>query len=44
LIEDRGGDALDAVIACLAAAAAARRDHPPANEAERIEGRVYCEL
>lgn len=44
LIEEMGGDALDAVIACLAAAAAAHRDHPPANEEERLEGRVYCEL
>ncbi len=44
LIEDRGGDALDAVIACLAAAAAARREHPPASAAEMLEGKVYFEL
>jgi Protein of unknown function (DUF429) len=41
LLDDRGGDALDAVIAALAAAAALRRKHQPANKAERIEGRVY---
>ena len=44
LIEDRGGDALDAVIACLAAAAAARRKHPPASAAEMLEGKVYFDI
>lgn len=41
LVEDRGGDALDALIACLAAAAAARRVHPPASAEEMLGGRVY---
>ena len=44
LIEDRGGDALDAVIACLAAAAAARRKHPPASAEEMLGGKVYFDL
>lgn len=44
LLEDRGGDALDAVIAALAATAAARRTHAPATEEEMLGGKVYFEL
>jgi hypothetical protein len=44
LVEDRGGDALDAVIACLAAVAAARRKHPPASADEMLGGKVYFEI
>lgn len=44
LIEDRGGDALDSVLACLAAAAAARQLITPISAIDRIEGRVFFEL
>jgi len=44
LVEDSGGDALDAVIAALAASAAARRMHPPASDEEMLGGKVYFEL
>lgn len=42
-IGNPGGDALDAILACLAAAAALR-DDSPATDAERLEGKVYFAL
>lgn len=44
LIDDQGGDALDSVIACLAAAAALRQLDEPLGEIDRIEGKVFFEL
>jgi len=44
LIEDHGGDALDSVIACLAAASALHQLDMPISSADRIEGKVYFEL
>jgi hypothetical protein len=44
LIEDQGGDALDSVIACLAAAEALRQLDGPISEIDRIEGKVFFEL
>jgi hypothetical protein len=44
LIEDRGGDALDSVLACLAAAATPRQLATPFSAIERIEGKVFFEL
>ena len=44
LIEDRGGDALDSVLACLAAAAALRQITTPISAIDRIEGKVFFEL
>lgn len=44
LIGDPGGDALDAVIAALAAGSAVRRAHPPATAEEMLGGKVYFEL
>lgn len=44
LAQDHGGDALDAVLACLAAAAALKRLDEPATPDERIEGKVYFKL
>jgi hypothetical protein len=44
LIEDQGGDALDSVIACLAAASALRQLDRPISEIDRIEGKVFFEL
>jgi hypothetical protein len=44
LIEDRGGDALDSVLACLAAAAAVRQIATPISAIDRIEGKVFFEL
>jgi hypothetical protein len=44
LIEDRGGDALDSVIACLAAAATLRQLETPLAGLDRIEGKVFFEL
>lgn len=44
LTQDHGGDALDAAIACLAAAAALKRLDEPVAPDERLEGKVYFEL
>ena len=44
LVEDRGGDALDSVLACLAAASALRQRDAPINAIDRIEGKVFFEL
>ncbi|MFZ5791962.1 MAG: DUF429 domain-containing protein [Pseudomonadota bacterium] len=44
LVDDHGGDALDAVLACLAAAAALKRLDQPVAPDERIEGKVYFKL
>jgi hypothetical protein len=44
LIEDRGGDALDSVLACLAAASSLRHVTAPISAIDRIEGKVYFEL
>lgn len=44
LIDDQGGDALDSVIACLAAAAALHQLGGPISETDRIEGKVFFEL
>jgi hypothetical protein len=42
LTDDSGGDALDAVLAAIAAARTARVDPRPRDDLESIEGRVYC--
>jgi hypothetical protein len=42
LVADAGGDALDAVVAAVAAARTARLDPRPRDELEALEGRVYC--
>jgi hypothetical protein len=42
LIGDRGGDALDAVLAAIAAARTTRLDPRPRDDLEAVEGRVYC--
>jgi uncharacterized protein DUF429 len=44
LVEDRGGDALDSVVACLAAASAIRQLGNPMSAIDRIEGKVFFEL
>lgn len=44
LLEDPGGDALDSVIACLAAASALRQIDTPISAIDRIEGKVFFEL
>lgn len=44
IADDRGGDALDAVIACLAAADATRWNHAPATADEMLEGKVYFDI
>lgn len=44
VIEDREGDALDAIIAGLAAKAALSQLDEPVSAAERIEGKVYFKL
>jgi hypothetical protein len=44
LVDDQGGDALDSVIACLAAASALRQLDGRMSETDRLEGRVFFEL
>lgn len=44
LIEDQGGDALDSVVACLAAASSLRQLDKPISEIDRIEAKVFFEL
>jgi hypothetical protein len=44
LIEDQGGDALDSVIACLAAASALHQLDCRISEIDRLEGKVFFEL
>ena len=44
LIDDQGGDALDSVVACLAAAASLRQLEKPISEIDRIEAKVFFEL
>jgi hypothetical protein len=41
LVDDTGGDALDAVLAAVCAANASRHDPSPIDALEAIEGRVY---
>jgi hypothetical protein len=43
-IEDKGGDALDSVIACLAAASALHQLDCRISEIDRLEGKVFFEL
>jgi len=44
LVNDRGGDALDSVLAAIAAARTSPLDPRPRDDLEAIEGRVYCLL